>query len=98
MKKTRNGELKIFTGSSNPQLAQRVCRHLRVPLGEADVGRFSDGEVKVRLLDNVRGTDCFIIQSTSAPVNDNLMELLIMVDAASRASANRASRSSSLPK
>lgn len=79
----------IFTGGSNPELARRICKALRVRLGDADVGRFSDGEIKVRLKDNVRGTDCFIIQSTCHPVNDNLMELLIMVDAASRASANR---------
>jgi len=85
----RNAELKIFTGTSNPELAASICRSLRVRLGQADVGRFSDGEVKVRLLENVRGTDCFIVQSTCQPVNENLMELLIMVDAASRASADR---------
>lgn len=84
-----NGELKVFTGTSNPELAKRICRSLRVKLGEADVGRFSDGEIRVRFVDNVRGTDCFIVQSTCAPVNENLMELLIMVDAASRASACR---------
>jgi ribose-phosphate pyrophosphokinase len=88
-KPVQNGELKIFTGGSNPALAKRVCRTLRVSLGQAEVGRFSDGETKVHLLENVRGTDCFIIQSTCQPVNDNLMELLVMVDAASRSSANR---------
>jgi len=88
-KAPQNGEIKVFSGSSNRALSERVCRFLRIGMGKAEVGRFSDGEVRVRLLENVRGTDCFIIQSTSSPVNDNLMELLIMVDAASRSSANR---------
>jgi ribose-phosphate pyrophosphokinase len=81
--------MRIFTGNANPKLAEAVCRHLNVSLGRAVVGRFSDGEVMVELLENVRGRDAFILQSTCAPTNDNLMELLIMVDALKRASAAR---------
>src|SRR5689334_10924501 len=81
--------MRIFTGNANPKLAEAVCRHLNVSLGRAVVGRFSDGEVMVELLENVRGRDAFILQSTCAPTNDNLMELLIMVDALKRASAGR---------
>jgi len=81
--------MRIFTGNANPKLAEAVCWHLNVSLGRAVVGRFSDGEVMVELLENVRGRDAFILQSTCAPTNDNLMELLIMVDALKRASAGR---------
>ncbi|HEY1327698.1 MAG TPA: ribose-phosphate pyrophosphokinase [Casimicrobiaceae bacterium] len=81
--------MRIFTGNANPKLAEAVCRHLNVSLGRAVVGRFSDGEVMVELLENVRGRDAFILQSTCAPTNDNLMELLIMVDALKRASVGR---------
>jgi ribose-phosphate pyrophosphokinase len=81
--------MRIFTGNANPKLAEAVCRHLNVSLGRAVVGRFSDGEVMVELLENVRGRDAFILQSTCAPTNDNLLELLIMVDALKRASAGR---------
>jgi ribose-phosphate pyrophosphokinase len=81
--------MRIFTGNANPRLAEAVCKHLNVSLGRAVVGRFSDGEVMVELLENVRGRDAFILQSTCAPTNDNLMELLIMVDALKRASAGR---------
>lgn len=79
----------IFAGNANPQLAQDVVNNLNIPLGKAVVGRFSDGEVQVEILENVRGRDVFILQSTCAPTNDNLMELLIMVDALRRASAGR---------
>ena len=79
----------VFTGSANPQLAHDIARHLSVPLGRADVGRFSDGEVTVELMENVRGRDVFIVQSTCPPANDHLMELLLMVDACRRASAAR---------
>jgi ribose-phosphate pyrophosphokinase len=79
----------IFAGNATPQLAQDVVDHLNIPLGKAVVGRFSDGEVQVEILENVRGRDVFIIQSTCQPTNDNLMELLIMVDALRRASAGR---------
>jgi ribose-phosphate pyrophosphokinase len=79
----------VFTGSANPQLANDIARHLMVPLGRADLRRFSDGETTVELLENVRGRDVFIVQPTSPPANDHLMELLVMVDACRRASAAR---------
>jgi len=79
----------VFTGTANPQLAQDIARYLHLPLGRASVGTFSDGEISVEILDNVRGKDVFIVQPTSAPTNDNLMELLVMVDAMRRASAGR---------
>src|ERR1700734_94896 len=79
----------VFTGNANRALAHEIARHLGVPLGEAEVGRFSDGEVNVELIDNVRGRDVFIVQSTCPPVNDHLMELLVLVDACRRASAAR---------
>jgi ribose-phosphate pyrophosphokinase len=81
--------LMIFTGNANPTLAQRVARQLNVQLGKATVARFSDGEIMVELLENVRGKDCFVLQSTCAPTNDTLMELMIMVDALRRSSAGR---------
>ncbi|MCE1161131.1 MAG: ribose-phosphate pyrophosphokinase [Burkholderiales bacterium] len=84
-----SAELMIFTGNANPKLAQDVADYLRVPLGNAHVGRFSDGEVTVEINENVRGRDCFILQSTCAPTNESLMEVLIMVDALKRASAGR---------
>ncbi len=79
----------LFTGNANRDLAHEIARHLGVPLGSAEVGRFSDGEVNVELIDNVRGRDVFIVQSTCPPVNDHLMELLVLVDACRRASAAR---------
>ena len=79
----------VFSGNANPKLAQAESQYLNIPLGQATVTRFSDGEVMVQLLDNVRGKDVFILQSTCAPTNDNLMELMIMVDALKRASARR---------
>ena len=79
----------VFTGNANPQLAHDIARYLQVPLGRANVGRFSDGEVTVELMENVRGRDVFVVQSTSPPANDHLMELLVMVDACRRASAHR---------
>ena len=79
----------VFTGNANPQLAQDIARYLQVPLGRAHVGRFSDGEVTVELMENVRGRDVFLVQSTCPPANDHLMELLLMVDACRRASAQR---------
>jgi ribose-phosphate pyrophosphokinase len=78
--------LSILSGNSNPELSRRIARALNVPIGKAQVGRFSDGEINVEILENVRGRDVFIIQSTCPPVNDNLMELLIMADACRRAS------------
>jgi ribose-phosphate pyrophosphokinase len=82
-------KLKIFSGNSNIPLAREICGHLAVPLGAAKVRSFSDGEVMVEIGENVRGRDVYIVQSTCAPANDNLMELLIMVDALKRASAAR---------
>lgn len=79
----------VFTGNANPQLAQDITRYLQVPLGRAHVGRFSDGEVTAELMENVRGRDVFIVQPTCPPANDHLMELLVMVDACRRASAQR---------
>jgi ribose-phosphate pyrophosphokinase len=81
--------LALFTGNANPQLAQEIARHLHLPVGRASVGRFSDGEVNVEINENVRGRDVFIVQPTCPPTNDNLMELLVMVDACQRASARR---------
>jgi len=82
-------DLMVFTGTANPKLAQDVSRHLSVPLGRATVGRFSDGEIMVELLENVRGRDCFILQSSCAPVNDSLMEIMVIADALRRSSAGR---------
>lgn len=83
------GELKIFSGNSNPKLASKIAENLKIPLGNIKVSRFADGEIDVKILENVRGADCYVIQSTSNPVNENLMELLIMIDAFKRASAGR---------
>jgi len=79
----------VFTGTANPRLAEKVAKHLGIQLGRATVDRFSDGEVMVEVLDNVRGKDVFLLQSTCMPVNDSLMEVMVMVDALRRASAGR---------
>ena len=84
-----HGSLMVFTGNANPKLGADVARRLGISLGSATVGRFSDGEVNVELLENVRGKDVFVLQPTCSPTNENLMELLIMVDALKRASAGR---------
>jgi ribose-phosphate pyrophosphokinase len=81
--------LMVFTGNANPKLAAEVARHLNLPLGKMTVGRFSDGEVMVEINENVRGKDVFVLQSTCAPANDTLMDLMIMVDALKRSSAGR---------
>ena len=81
--------LKVFSGNANPKLAHAVAQYLNIPLGRATVNRFSDGEVMVEINENVRGSDVFIVQSTCSPTNDNLMEVMIMVDALRRASARR---------
>ena len=83
------GDMMVFTGTANPQLAEKVVKHLGMKLGRATVDRFSDGEVMVELQDNVRGKDVFVLQSTCAPTNDTLMEVMVMVDALRRASAGR---------
>lgn len=80
-------KLKIFTGNANPELAKEICDYLGLPLGEAFVGRFNNGEVQIMIDESVRGKDVFIIQPTTYPVNDNLMELMVMADALKRASA-----------
>jgi ribose-phosphate pyrophosphokinase len=82
-------ELKIFTGSANPALGESIAGHLGVPLGRAHLARFSDGEVWFQIHDNVRGADVFVVQPTCTPVNENLMELLLMLDAFKRSSASR---------
>lgn len=84
-----SGNLMVFTGNANPVLAQEVATHLGIELGRADVGKFSDGEVNVEILENVRGRDVFVLQSTSHPTNDSLMEVMVMVDALRRSSAAR---------
>ena len=82
-------DLKLFSGNANRPLAEEIAQYLHLPLGDADVSRFSDGEVFVQVNESVRGTDVFVVQPTCPPVNDNLMELLIMIDALKRASADR---------
>lgn len=82
-------DMKLFAGNAIPELAQRIADRLYISLGDATVSRFSDGEVAVQINENVRGSDVFIIQSTCAPTNDNLMELVVMIDAMRRASAGR---------
>ncbi|MGQ0699447.1 MAG: ribose-phosphate diphosphokinase [Panacagrimonas sp.] len=81
--------LMLFTGNANPQLAQEIANYMKVSLGKASLGRFSDGEVQIEILENVRGKDVFVIQPTCAPTNDNFMELIMMLDALKRASAQR---------
>ena len=82
-------DITLFTGNANPDLAEKVSKHLNVKLGSASVGTFEDGETAVEIQENVRGNDAFILQSTSRPTNDNLMELLLLADALRRASANK---------
>ena len=84
-----SSSMSVFAGNANPELAHEITRHLHVPMGRSQVGRFSDGEVNAELMENVRGRDVFIVQSTCPPANDNLMELLMMTDACRRASAKR---------
>lgn len=84
-----NNNTRVFTGNANPELARKICEHLDMPLGQAMVTTFSDGEIRVEIGENVRGRDVFLIQPTCPPANHNLMELLIMIDAVKRASARR---------
>jgi ribose-phosphate pyrophosphokinase len=81
--------MKVFAGNSNPVLSASICEILEIPLGKSEAGRFSDGEIRLEIGENVRGADVFIIQSGASPVNDNIMELLVMIDACKRASARR---------
>ena len=85
----REQGLKLFTGNANPNLAKEICEYIKIPLGQATVKRFPDGETFVRIDENIRGQDVFILQPTCMPANDHIMELLIMIDAARRASASR---------
>ena len=91
MRETRvdQSTMAVFTGNANPMLAQEIVRHLMQPLGRAFVGRFSDGEIQVEIMENVRGKDVYLVQSTCPPANEHLMELLVMADACRRASAGR---------
>lgn len=89
MTKSVNGDLRIFSGNANLPLAQKIAEHLNMELGKLHVERFADGEVDVQILESVRAHDCYIIQPTCPPVNENLMELLIMIDAFKRASAGK---------
>jgi ribose-phosphate pyrophosphokinase len=89
MVKLRGQEIKVFSGNANTSLAKEICQRMNLPLGNAVVGQFSDGEINVQIVDNVRGMDVFVVQPTSSPVNRHLMELLIMIDALKRASAAR---------
>ena len=86
---TYGENIKIFCGNSNPEFAKNICKDLGVDLGKAEVKTFADGEASVSLLETVRGADVFLVQSTCKPVNDHLMELLVMCDACRRASAGR---------
>ena len=89
MVKLRGQEIKSFSGNANTPLTKEICQRMNLPLGNALVGRFSDGEINVQIVDNVRGMDVFVVQPTSSPVNRHLMELLIMIDALKSASAAR---------
>jgi len=84
-----HSQMKLFAGNSNPDIAKRISKYLDIPISEMDVDRFSDGEVRIKINENVRGRDVFIVQSTCSPVNENTMELLIIIDAMKRASADR---------
>ena len=81
--------LKLFAGNSNRPLVEKIASYLNVAISPAEIGRFADGEINVQIQENVRGKDCYVVQSTSRPANENLMELLVMIDALRRASAGR---------
>lgn len=87
--KLQGREIKIFTGNANKSFAEKICNELGITLGESQVGKFSDGEISVHISDSVRGADVFVVQPTCPPINENLMELLIIIDALKRASAGR---------
>src|SRR5262245_28450645 len=89
MQPLRNYDIKIFSGRANPALAEEIAAYLQLPMGKANLGNFPDGEISVRIDEDVRGRDVFIVQPTCPPVNENLMELLIMIDSFRRASADR---------
>ena len=89
IQKKQNGDMVLLTGSSHPDLAKEIAKHLGIPLGDVLLGRFPEGEIQLQIRDNIRGKDVFIVQSTCTPPNENLMELLILIDAARPASAKR---------
>lgn len=89
MKNGQFADYKVFTGNAHPELAEEIASLMGKPLGKAEVKKFSDGEIALNMYESVRGTDCYIVQPTCSPVNDNLMEILIMIDAMKRASAGR---------
>lgn len=89
MSPSNNKKIKVFTGNANPALAQEICDYLKIPLGEATVSKFTNGEVRVKIEENVRDIDVYVVQPTCDPVNDHLIELLIMIDALKRASSRR---------
>ena len=89
IQKKKNGAMVLLTGSSHPELAKEIAKHLGIPLGDVLLGRFPEGEIQLQILDNIRGKDVFIVQPTCTPPNESLMELLILIDAARRASAKR---------
>jgi len=89
IQKKRNGDMVLLTGSSHPELAKEIAKHLGIPLGDVLLGRFPEGEIQLQIRDNIRGKDVFIVQPTCTPPNESLMELLILIDAARRASAKR---------
>jgi ribose-phosphate pyrophosphokinase len=82
-------DLQVFSGNANPSLAQKMCEYLEIPMGDAYVGRFPDGEIDIKIRDDVRGSDVYVVQTTSTPVNDHVMELLLLIDTLKRASAER---------
>ena len=84
-----SGDIRVFSGTANPELASHICEYMDVPVGSCKIEPFPDGELSVKLEDDVRGRDCFIVQSTCPPVNETLMELLIFIDCLRRASAER---------
>src|SRR5574343_948658 len=89
IQKKQNGDMVLLTGNSHPALAKEIAKCLGIPLGDVLLGRFPEGEIQLQIRDNIRGKDVFIVQSTCTPPNENLMELLILIDAARRASAKR---------
>lgn len=87
--KEKEMPLKVFSGSASEDLAKKICEHLKEPLGSIEIGKFPDGEIWIKINENVRGADVFVVQSTYNPVNEHLMELLLIVDTLKRASAHR---------
>ena len=89
LQKKQNGDMVLLSGGAHPELAREIAKKLGIPLGDVMLGRFPEGEIQLQIRDNIRGKDVFIVQPTCTPSNENLMELLILIDAARRASAKR---------